>query len=72
MSLKKNFFHSLKKLNCENYVTRLAKLFLFPKENGVQIVFFLHNFSFVKVNLMTFTEAVTVQTEPLLKLCSYF
>lgn len=37
----------------------------------MQIVFFLPKFSFVKVDIMTFTETVTVQTEALLKLCSY-
>lgn len=68
---EKKFLSQFEKLNCENYVTRLAKLFLFPQKNGVQIVFFLHNFSVLKVNLMTFTETVTVQTESLLKLCSY-
>lgn len=37
----------------------------------MQIVFFLHEFSFVKMDIMTFTERVTVQTEALLKLCHY-
>lgn len=68
---EKKFLSQFEKLNCENYVTRLAKLFLFPQENGVQIVFFLHKFSVVKMNLMTFTETVTLQTEALFKLGSY-
>lgn len=37
----------------------------------MQIVFFLHKFSFVKVDIVTFTETVTVQNEAPLKLCSY-
>lgn len=37
----------------------------------MQIVFFLHKFSFVNVDIMTFTETVTVQNEAPLKLYSY-